>query len=160
MFRPSTAPRWKRHTRTAEDGAGRRRAYTARPRNSGSRPRLNRARPPDLTNALRETVMGSPSPSSAALRRPPPSLPLKLRAPEGQANGDGPRRPRIADIGQLSSEDVSRMLGHRAAEHSRIHVGHQAIMVARRMQYGVKVHLRTRQPSRGEGEGGVHAAEQ
>src|SRR5437763_7353335 len=92
MFRPSTAPRWKRQTKIGrrEAAKGRRRAYAARPRNNGSSPRLTRASAPDLINTLRETVMGL---LSLPPRRPP--LPfaaclllLKLRPANRQADSE------------------------------------------------------------------------
>src|ERR1051325_4373060 len=54
MFSPSTAPRWKRQTRMGRSeavwgGKGRYDANAARARNSGSRPRLKSASPPDFT---------------------------------------------------------------------------------------------------------------
>src|SRR5437879_13420726 len=59
MLRPSTAPRWNRHTKTGREraamgGNGRYEAKAALARNSGSRPKLNNASPPDFTNTRLE----------------------------------------------------------------------------------------------------------
>src|SRR3989454_4916776 len=83
MFSPSTAPRWKRQTRTGRsDGltAGRPDANAARARKSGSRPRLTSARPPDFTKTRLEMVIVSGSPG-----RPKPS----------------PRRAPVLDLDRL-----------------------------------------------------------
>src|SRR5258708_5775035 len=70
MLSPSTAPRWKRHTKTAGDCVELRRAYAARFTNSGSRPRLTNARPPDFTNTRLENVIvfGTPGPPARGER--------------------------------------------------------------------------------------------
>src|SRR5437660_10015888 len=117
MFRPSTAPRWKRQTktgrrRTAEDAEGRRRAYAALARNSGSSPRLNRTRLPDFMNALRVMLTDVP--------RPSPSLFLKFRPADRQADGERASLRWISDICELLEDDSSRMSGHGAAKDTLI----------------------------------------
>src|SRR6266550_4095786 len=103
MLSPSTAPRWKRHTkmrRSARRADGRT-AKAARARNNGSRPKLKSARPPDLTNTRLEIVIfEAPSVQST---RPPDrpsaaSLPLKLRPSDRQADGEGTRLKRVFDV--------------------------------------------------------------
>src|SRR5437773_1602401 len=96
MLSPSTAPRWKRHTKMRRSGgrADGRTAKAARARNNGSRPKLKSARPPDFTNTRLEIVIFvAPSVQSA---RPPDrpsaaSLSLELRSTNREADGEGTR---------------------------------------------------------------------
>src|SRR5882762_636697 len=74
MLSPSTAPRWKRHTKTgrlraAWGGKGSYELKAARARNSGSRPKLNKARPPDFTKTRLEMVIVSETPVHRARGR-------------------------------------------------------------------------------------------
>src|SRR5881394_503902 len=80
MLSPSTAPRWKRHTKTGRsDGptAGRPEANAARVRNNGSSPRLTSARPLDLTNTRREIVIVSGTPDRRGPDPPPACVPAQ-----------------------------------------------------------------------------------
>src|SRR6266849_9177007 len=92
MLRPSTAPRWKRHTkmRRSDGRADGRTANAARARNSGSRPKLKSARPPDFTKIRLEIVIVA-------------SLPLKLGSANREADYQGTCLDRIADTCQLTS---------------------------------------------------------
>src|SRR6185437_2317500 len=121
MLSPSTAPRWKRHTKTGRQqaawgGKGSYELKAARARNSGSRPKLNRARPPDFTNTLLEIdiCLSSdrcrPSAALAAL------LLLKLWSAYREADGEGTRLHGIADAGHLTPEHLLRVLGHRPTQ--------------------------------------------
>src|SRR5207245_2240276 len=121
MLSPSTAPRWKRQTKTGRQqaawgGKGSYEVKAARARKSGSRPKLTKAKPPDFTKTLREIDMFPsscrcrPLPPSAALCRPcRPLLPLKLRSAYCEAHGQGTRLRGIADPGQLTSEHLLRV---------------------------------------------------
>ncbi len=66
MLRPSTAPRWNTHTRTFPPARrpGRRIAYAALPRKSGSRPRLTSDSAPAFTNTRRDMSAGLLQPQS------------------------------------------------------------------------------------------------
>ena len=80
MLSPSTAPRWKRHTKTGRQqaawgGKGSYELKAARATKSGSRPKLTKAKPPDFTKTLREIDM---FPSSCRCRPLPPLLPYCL----------------------------------------------------------------------------------
>src|SRR5437016_3648199 len=106
MLSPSTAPRWKRQTktgrgRTGKDGEGALVvAYAARARNSGSSPKLTSAKPPDFTNTRREIVMRAsrPCPSFPVLPRLPPSLSLKLRSADRQPDRQRAGLQGIVDV--------------------------------------------------------------
>src|SRR2546421_12237484 len=116
MFRPSTAPRWKRQTRIGrEDGMmeGRNDRNAARARNSGSSPRLTSARPPFRTNTRLEMVIRSVLPS---FRHSVVLLFLKLRPADRQADSERASLRWIVDIRELLEDDTSRMSGHRAAK--------------------------------------------
>src|SRR5207249_1870448 len=121
MFSPSTAPRWKRQTKTGRQqaawgGKGSYELKAARARNNGSRPKLNKARPPDFTNTLLviDICLSSdrcrPLPPSAAL------LLLKLRSAYCEADGQGTRLRGIADSCQVTSQHLLRVLGHRPTQ--------------------------------------------
>src|ERR1700758_2020516 len=119
MLSPSTAPRWKRQTRigreTARNGAaGRLAAYAARARNSGSSPRLNSARPPDLTNKRLDIVIASSGVPCfpAPFRALPRSSPLNPRPPDVVAEGQRLSLHGIADIRQLPADDPLRVRRH------------------------------------------------
>src|SRR5437588_11652519 len=124
MLSPSTAPRWKRHTKTGRQqaawgGKGSYELKAARATKSGSRPKLTKAKPPDFTKTLREIDM---FPSAALCRPLPPSaalaalLSLKLRSAYCEADGQGTRLRGIADACQLTSEHLLRVLGHRPTQ--------------------------------------------
>src|SRR6266571_5227219 len=122
MLCPSTAPRWKRHTKTGRQqaatcGNGRYDANAPRARNNGSRPILNSANPPDFTKTRLEIDIcfsSKPLPPAAALAAP--LLPLELRSAYCEADGQGTRLRGIADAGQLTSEHLLRVLGHRPTQ--------------------------------------------
>src|SRR5256885_5920042 len=97
MLSPSTAPRWKRHTRigrerAGEDGRGREEAKAARARNSGSRPKLNRANPPDFTKTLLEIDMVRSSDRCRLLPPLPPFIAVEtpVRRSRGRPPGPAP----------------------------------------------------------------------
>src|SRR6266571_3037303 len=124
MLSPSTAPRWKRHTKTGRQqaawgGNGLYEVKATRARKSGSRPRLTKAKPPDFTKTLREIDM---CPSSCRCRPLPPCaaltvlLSLKLRSAYCEADGQGTRLRGIADSCQLTSQHLLRVLGHRPTQ--------------------------------------------
>src|SRR6266571_4626066 len=80
MLSPSTAPRWKRHTKTGRQqaawgGNGLYEVKATRARKSGSRPRLTKAKPPDFTKTLREIDM---FPSSCRCRPIVSETPVRL----------------------------------------------------------------------------------
>src|SRR6266567_6171063 len=115
MLSPSTAPRWKRHTKTGRQqaawgGKGSYGVKAARARKSGSRPKLTKAKPPDFTKTLREIDMFPSSAAVAAL------LSLELRSAYCEADGQGARLRGIADACQLTSEHLLRVLGHRPTQ--------------------------------------------
>src|SRR2546423_9524386 len=115
MFSPSTAPRWKRQTRTGrseavEGGNGRYRANTDLARKSGSSPRLTNARPPFFTKIRLEIDMYRLLPS------PTPLLFLEVRAADRQANGQRSCLEGVTDVGELREDDTLRMRGHRPSE--------------------------------------------
>src|SRR6266851_3649865 len=121
MFRPSTAPRWNRQTRTGwSDGTmeGWNVENAARARNSGSSPRLNRARPPDLTKRRRE-IIAFPS-IIPSFHRLHVSLLLKVRPADRQANRERACLQGIGNIHELLENDDSRVGGHRAAKDALI----------------------------------------
>src|SRR5260370_16844828 len=94
-------------------------ANAARARNSGSKPRLNSARPPDLTNTRREIAMVSLSWRRGGTSRTAPSLPslfLKLGAPEREAHGERPRPGRVPHVAQLFANHPLGAVPHRSAE--------------------------------------------
>src|SRR3989442_1946956 len=131
MLRPSTAPRWNRQTRIGRSeagggGRGREEANAARARNSGSRPKLTKARPPDFTNTRLETDISDSSQATACYRPLPPVpalLPLKLRPAERQPHRQRARRDRICHVRQLLAEHAPRVVGHRAPEDAVVHRG-------------------------------------
>src|SRR5207245_3893701 len=129
MLSPSTAPRWKRQTKTGRErsvevGRGRPRPSAARARKSGSRPRLRSEIPPDFTNTRLEIDMCPPSNLYRLLPLlPTSSLPLKLRPAERESDREHPRLSRIRDICKLSCDDPFRILGHGAAQDLAVHDG-------------------------------------
>src|SRR5260370_39112368 len=107
MLSPSTAPRWNRQTSTGRSeapAAGRVEANAARARNRGSRPRLNKASPPDFTNT--RLVIGMRR--SLAFVAPPPlrdgSLALRPPGPDRQPHRERARRGGLANVGQLFAD--------------------------------------------------------
>src|SRR6266550_4505364 len=110
MFKPSTAPRWKRQTKTGRSeavggGKGRYRANTDLSRKSGSSPRLTNASPPFFTNTRLEIDM---------YRLLPPLLSLEVRTAQGQTYGQGASLIGIGDVGELLEDDAFGVRGHRA----------------------------------------------
>src|SRR2546425_1968784 len=170
MLSPSTAPRWKRQTRirrerAVEVGRGRYEANAARARNNGSRPRLNSASPPDFTNTRLEIDIIPSSnlyrllPPSTALYRPLPSLPLKLRSANREADCEGTRLGRIGDVRQLTSEDLLGVFGHHSTENLLVdHADH--LFGVSNSGDGVEDDRHALQLARGERDGGVHPIEQ
>src|SRR5438552_17413953 len=90
MLSPSTAPRWKRQTKTGRQqaawgGKGLYEVNAARARNSGSKPTLNRASPPDFTKTLLVIDMFR---SSDGCRLLPPLPPfIAVETPVRQSRG-------------------------------------------------------------------------
>src|SRR5438552_14168017 len=167
MLSPSTAPRWKRQTniRRSDGPADGRTAKAARARNNGSRPRLNSASPPDFTNTRLEIDIIPSSnlyrllPPSPALSRPLPSLPLKLRSANREADCECPRLHGVADACQLAPEHLLRVLGHRSTENLLVHYADQLFGASCRND-GVERDRHALQLARGERDGGVHPVEQ
>src|SRR5438552_15134990 len=119
MLRPSTAPRWNRHTKTGREraamgGNGRYEAKAALARNSGSRPKLNNASPPDFMNTRLEIDIDLSSSAVTACYRPPPPvpalLPLKLRPSERQAHRQRARSDRARRLRQLVADHAPRVV--------------------------------------------------
>src|SRR5256886_715990 len=163
MLSPSTAPRWKRQTKMRRSGgrADGRTAKAARARNNGSKPRLNNARPPDFTKTRLEIVIViAPSFRSA---RPPyrpsaASLPLKLRPPDRESDGQGPGLDGVLHVGQLLADHAFRVLGHGPAQNPVIDRGDEVLHVHGVGSDGVECHGRPGKSPGRERYGGVHAA--
>ncbi len=108
MLSPSTAPRWKRQTKTgrqqaAWDGKGLYEVNAARARNSGSKPTLNRASPPDFTKTLLVIDMFRSSDRCRLLPPLPPFIAAEtpVRLLRGPRPGHAPardRRPRPTHV--------------------------------------------------------------
>src|SRR6185312_5384099 len=168
MLSPSTAPRWKRQTRTgrwrAVEGGGRRsRPSAARAKKSGSSPTLKRAIPPDFTNTRLDMVIADPPkpppPFTALHRPPPPLLSLKLRSAYCEADGEGTRLRGIADACQLASEHLLRVLGHRPTQDLLVDHADQLVGVPSRND-GVEHDGHARQLPGRQRHGGIHPIEQ
>src|SRR5436190_211285 len=167
MLSPSTAPRWKRQTRTgrstAVEGGGRgSRPSAARAKKSGSSPMLNRAMPPDFTNTRLDIDMCPSSTVTAFLRPSPPStalLLLKLRSANREADCEGTRLGRIGDVRQLTSEDLLGVFGHRSTENLLVDHADQLFGVSH-SDDGVEDDRHALQLARRERDGGVHPIEQ
>src|SRR5205807_7497851 len=165
MLSPSTAPRWKRQTKMRRSGgrADGRTAKAARARNNGSKPRLNNARPPDFTKTRLEIVIViAPSFRSA---RPPyrpsaASLPLKLRPPDRESDGQGPGLDGVLHVGQLLADHAFRVLGHGPAQNPVIDRGDEVLHVYGVGSDGVECHGRPGKSPGRERYGGVHAIQQ
>src|SRR6266516_1145451 len=168
MLSPSTAPRWKRQTRTgrstAVEGGGRRsRPSAARAKKSGSSPMLNRAMPPDFTNTRLDIDMCPSSTVTAFVRPSPPStalLPLKLRSANREADGEGPRLHGIAHACQLTPENLLRVLGHRPSQDLAVCRSNQRVGVSGERDDRVQFDGHPGELARRERDGGVHAIEQ
>src|SRR5215831_3435774 len=113
MLRPSTAPRWNRHTNTRPPGA---RPFllpcanTARVRNSGSSPRLTMASPPALSTARRVIFMIPPGCERILLL-------LELGTAERQAHRERARPCGALEVADLPQDHAAGVRGHRASQH-------------------------------------------
>src|SRR5690348_12173387 len=116
-------------------------AKAARARNSGSSPRLNSARPPDFTNMRLEMVTLSsfsvPCPPDRPTARPP-SPSLKLRPPDREPGGQGPRLKGVLDVGQLRADDPFRVLRHRPPQNRAIDVRDELLRIRGGGSHGVQ----------------------
>src|SRR5438046_10764624 len=129
---------------------------------SGSKPRLNSTCWPDFTITRLELVIipsSDPLPSSTVLYRPLPSLSLKLRPPDRQADRQGTRLGGIADIRQLTSEDLLRVLGHRPTENLLVDCVDELVGVSCRNE-GVEHDRHALQVARRQRDGGVRPVDQ
>src|SRR5438876_2279432 len=139
MLSPSTAPRWKRQTKTGRPAWGGKGLYevnTARARNSGSRPTLNKARPPDFTKTLLEIDTSRSSNRCPMPPLPPIAaqlLPLKLRPSKRQSDRQRARLLGITDIRQLPFDHLLRIPRHRPTQDrksTRLNSSHPSISYA------------------------------
>src|SRR5439155_13125957 len=168
MLSPSTAPPWNRQTKpgrqqAATGGKGLYDAKAARARNRGSRPTLNKATPPDFTIALLEIDICRSSDRCRLLPPLPPIaarlLPLKLRSTDRQADCQGTRLDGIADVRQLTSEDLLRVLGHRATQNLLVDRVDEPVGVSRSTD-GVERHRHALELARRQRDRGIHPIEQ